>query len=697
MQVKSVVVIGFTLLVAKMAGAQSDTASRRVTNLKPVVITDSARKTGVYSTPSARSATKSETPLVNVPQSVTVISRDLMRDLKVQGMADVVRFVPGVVMTQGEGNRDQAVIRGNNTTADFFVDGVRDDAQYFRDLYNIDRVESLRGSNAMIFGRGGAGGIVNRVSKSASWTPVRALSLEAGSHDHKRLAFDAGDAVGQVAGRVNAMYQNSGMFRQGVRLRRYGVNPTAGLMIGGAMITAGYEYFDDHRTADRGIPSFRGAPAPAPLATFFGQPDSSYSEVRVHAGSMLLQRSIGGVALRSQTRAAYYDKFYQNVFPGAVDSTGTRVAISGYNNGTRRHNLFNQTEAVVRGRTGFVSHELLTGVESGRQVSENLRNTAYFNGSATSISAPFDSPTIASAVAFRPSATDADNLVTVYTSSVYVQDQAELGSRVTVIAGARGERFDLRYHNNRDGANLSRVDRMVSPRAGAVFKAATGLSLYGTYSVSHVPSSGDQFSSLNATTETLEPEAITNREAGVKWDVSSRLALTAAAYRLRRTNTTARDPNDPSKTVQTGVQQSSGTELSALGSITSRWQLALALTSQRARIVSATTAARAGATVALVPQTIVSVWNKYETRSGWGAGLGIVHQSRVYAAIDNTVTLPAFTHIDGALFLRPILGVRPQVNVENIFNSRYFSTANGNNNISPGAPRTIRIGLDTRF
>jgi catecholate siderophore receptor len=113
--------------------------------------------------------------------------------------------------------------------------------------------------------------------------------------------------------------------------------------------------------------------------------------------------------------------------------------------------------------------------------------------------------------------------------------------------------------------------------------------------------------------------------------------------------------------------------------------------------VSATTAARAGATVALVPQTIVSVWNKYETRSGWGAGLGIVHQSRVYAAIDNTVTLPAFTHIDGALFLRPILGARPQVNVENIFNSRYFSTANGNNNISPGAPRTIRIGLDTRF
>jgi catecholate siderophore receptor len=526
---------------------------------------------------------------------------------------------------------------------------------------------------------------------------MRELSLEAGSHDHKRFAIDAGDAVGPLAGRVNAMYQNSGMFRQGVRLRRYGVNPTAGAMLGGAMITAGYEYFDDYRTADRGIPSFRGAPAPAPLATFFGQPDSSYSDVLAHSGSLLLQRAIGSVSFRNQTRAAYYDKFYQNVFPGAVDSTGTRVTLSGYNNGTRRHNLFNQTEAVLHTATGGVSHELLTGAEFGRQVSENIRNTAYFNGSSTTITAPFVEPTIASSVAFRPSASDADNLVTAYTSSIYVQDQAALGERVMVIAGVRGERFDLRYHNNRDGANLSRVDHMMSPRAGVVFKAAPSLSFYGTYSVSHVPSSGDQFSSLNATTETLEPEAIANREAGVKWDVSPRLALTAAAYRLRRTNTTARDPNDPSKTVQTGSQQSSGTELSALGSITNRWQLALALTSQRARIVSATTAARAGATVALVPQTIVSAWNKYETRAGWGAGLGVVHQSRVYAAIDNTVTLPAFTHIDGALFLRPILGTRPQVNVENIFNSRYFSTANGNNNISPGAPRTIRVGLDTRF
>jgi catecholate siderophore receptor len=122
-----------------------------------------------------RTATKTNALLRDVPQSVNVISQSVIADQQMRGMADVVRYMPGVTMAQGEGNRDQATIRGNNTSAGFFVDGMRDDVQYFRDLYNVERVEALNGPNAMIFGRGVGGGALNRVMKSAGWTPTREL------------------------------------------------------------------------------------------------------------------------------------------------------------------------------------------------------------------------------------------------------------------------------------------------------------------------------------------------------------------------------------------------------------------------------------------------------------------------------------------------------------------------------------------
>ena len=687
------------LLSTQLIAQQTDTAKAKVPpTLSTVNVIDSAGR-AEYLRQLSRSATKSPTALRDIPQALTPISRELIADQRMQGIGDVVRFIPAVTAASGEGNRDQVSIRGNNTTADFFVDGVRDDAQYFRDLYNVDRVESIRGSNAMIFGRGGGGGVINRVSKEALWRTFRDVSIEGGDHDHKRVTLDLNGNAGTVAGRFNGMYQNSGLFREGVRLRRYGLNPTGRLMLGPSTIVSGsYELFDDHRTADRGIPSFRGAPSPAPTSAFFGQRDSSYATARVHSGALVIDRSVGErLTLRNTTRLASYDKFYQNVFPGAVDASGENVTLQGYNNATMRHNLFNQADATLLATTGAVKHTIVGGVELGRQHSDNFRNTAYFNDATTTISTAFDAPTVNTMVRFRQSATDADNEVTARTASVYVQDQAELSRFVQLVGGLRVERFAMDYTNNRTSAHLERTDRMVSPRGGVVLKPIESLSFYGSMSVSHLPASGDQFSSLNATTSTLEPERFTNREVGAKWDVTRRLSVSTSVFRLERTNTSARDPLDPSKTVQTGAQRTSGFELSALGNITSRWQVALAHSTLRARIVNATSAAAAGATVPLVPQNRVSAWNKFSFTREWAAGLGVVHQSRTYAAIDNSVTLPAFTHVDGAVFFKSFAGVKPQLNVENLFNTRYYSTANGNNNIAFGAPRTLRVSLLSRF
>ena len=683
--------------------AKQDTTRRDSTaqTLGRVVIKEKATIRSGYTTTRSSFATKTDTPVRDTPQSVSIVNRQLIADQSMQNMADVVRYIPSISMGQGEGHRDAPTIRGNSSTADFFVDGIRDDAQYYRDVYNLERVEALKGSNAMIFGRGGGGGVINRVTKEAGFARVRSLWLEGGSYDHRRGSLDVGQAVtSKIAARFNGMYENSGGFRDAASLERSGVNPTLGLALG-ANTTArlGYEYFRDHRNVDRGIPSFQGAPSPAPLETFFGNPDISYADARVHSASATIDHGLAsGLTIHNRTRFTHYDKFYQNVFPGsAVNAAGTQVNLSGYNNAQQRANLFNQTEATYALGTWGVRHTLLAGVEVGRQTTDNFRNTGYFGNQATSFTVPFASPMVGVPVTFQQSATDADNHVVANVSALYAQDQFTLSRQWQAIAGVRYERFDLSFHNNRDGANLGRDDHMVSPRFGLVFKPVESVSTYGSYSVSHLPSSGDQFSSLNATTQTLEPERFTNYEVGAKWDVSPDLGVTAAVYRLDRSNSSARDPNDASKTVQTGRQRTSGYELGVTGNVTSRWQVAGGWATQRATILSATTSARAGATVPLVPQTMLSLWNRYQFISRVGGGVGVIHQTRTYAAIDNAVTLPGFTRVDAAAYLGLTNNVHLQLNVENLFDEQYYPTSQGNNNIMPGAPRSVRLGISTGF
>jgi catecholate siderophore receptor len=680
---------------------QDTTARDSAQRLGRVVVKERATKASGYGTARTTTATKTDTPLRDTPQSVSIVGRQLIADQAMQNMADVVRYVPSITMGQGEGHRDAPTIRGNSSTADFFVDGVRDDAQYYRDLYNVERVEALKGSNAMIFGRGGGGGVINRVSKDAGFAPIRAFTLEGGSFDHKRGTVDVNEAItSRLAARFNGMYENSGGFRDAASLERSGLNPTLSIAAGAnTSVRLGYEYFRDHRTVDRGIPSFRDAPSGAPLETFFGDPDVSYADARVHSGGATIDHSTAaGLTIRNRSRFTHYDKFYQNVYPGgAVNSAGTQVNLSGYNNAQARANLFNQTDVTYALETGAVKHTLLAGVEIGRQVTDNFRNTAYFNGAATSYAVPFGSPTVSAPVAFNQSATDADNHVAANVSAVYAQNQIVLSPQWQAIAGLRYERFDLRFHNNRNGEDLGRDDHMLSPRLGLVFKPREAVSTYASYSMSHLPSSGDQFSSLTATTETLEPEAFRNYELGAKWDVRPDLAVTGAAYRLDRSNSTSRDPNDASRTIQTGRQRTTGYELGVTGALTSKWQLAGGWARQRATIVSATTAGRAGATVPLVPHSMVSLWNRYQIASRVGGGVGVIHQTQSYAAIDNSVTLPGFTRVDAAAYFGLTRDVTLQVNVENLLDRRYFPTSQGNNNIMPGAPRTFRVGMTTGF
>src|SRR4029077_7735292 len=313
--------------------------------------------------------------------------------------------------------------------------------------------------------------------------------------------------------------------------------------------------------------------------------------------------------------------------PGAVSADKTRVALSAYNNDTERLNVFSQTDAIASVSTGRVRHTLLSGVEIGRQLTDNFRNTGFFNNAATSVSVPYGNPTISTPVTFRQSATDADNHLRTRVAAAYGQDQVELSRFVQLLAGVRFDAFDLQYHNNRNGDTLNRADHLVSPRAGIVVKPMVPLSLYGSYSVSFLPGSGDQFSSLTTITEQVKPEKFNNYEIGAKWDAEPDLSLTTAVYRLNRTNTRSTDPTDPTRIVQTGSQRTNGFELGMTGHVTRAWQVVGGYAYQDAFVTSATTTARGGAQVAQVPHHTLSFWNMYQLRPRVGAGLGIVRRT----------------------------------------------------------------------
>lgn len=648
-----------------------------------------------YSTPATVTATKTDTALRDVPQSISVVTSDLIKDQSMRSMADVARYVPGFTMGQGEGHRDAPTLRGISTTADFFVDGARDDVQYFRDLYNAERIEVLKGPNAMIFGRGGGGGVINRVTKWADGKDHRDLTVQAGMDEYKRISGDLGGAVGeQLSLRLNGMYEDSESYRDFVSIERYAVNPTVGIALGeNTRLLLSYEYFDDYRTVDRGVPSRDGRPLDIDESTFFGNPRLSYSDATVHLAGATFEHDFSD-ALRLRNRAQYgdYDKFYQNVYPNSAVNAAGNVTLDAYQSGTQRQNLFNQTDLIWRVATGSVRHTVLAGIELGRQDTDNLRNNSTFG------TTPAGVVSIASPVTFAVPAFNVPNQnndVQVDLAAVYLQDQIALSDQVQLIAGVRLDRFDISFDNQLTATRFERDDDLVSPRLGVVYRPLDPLSLYASYSVSYLPSSGDQFSSLDATSAALEPEEFENLEVGVKWDVAPDLALTAAVYRLERSNTRA--AGTAGTIVLTGEQRSEGVELGLSGAITEAWELIAGYTYQDAEITRTTSAAPQGRNVALVPEHQFSLWNTYRLTPAWRVGLGVIHQDDMFASISNAVTLPSFTRVDGAVFFTLNERFEAQLNVENLFDEGYFGTAHNDNNITPGSPTAVRVGLTTRF
>jgi catecholate siderophore receptor len=687
---RTILLTGAAAAIARPALANDD--AQRFAMISDQIVVTGERS--VYSNQRSSSATKTDTALVDIPQSITVINRDLIDDQAFRTLADVSRYVPGLGFGQGEGHRDAPVLRGNQSTADLFLDGVRDDAEYFRDLYNIDRIEILKGPNAMIFGRGAGGGLINRVTRKAEFEPVREISLSGGQFASGRGGVDIGGPVADaVAVRLNAFYENSDSYRDFVGKELLGVNPTGAVRLGDATtLRLSYEYFRDRRDVDRGVPSLNGRPFTGDRSAFFGNPSESFSEFDRHAGVGGLEHAFSDdLTFRNALSYSSNDKFYQNVFPSsAINPVTGAVSIQSYFASQQRRNFFNQSDLVWKTATGPLAHTILFGVEAGVQKTENFRVPNNAAGSVT-ISAP---------TTFAPSpfvGVQSNNFVDLNVVGVYAQNQIEIGRRLQLIGGVRFDRFDLEFDERRIGQpDFSRVDEKISPRGGVVFKPAENASIYFSYSRSFLPQSGDQFSNLTASLAALEPEIFENLEIGAKWNLTNRLEFAGALYRLDRENTRAVDPVTLLTTL-TGAQRSRGAEVTLAGALTDKWEIIAGYSYQDAEITRTTTAAPAGRVLALTPEHSFSLWSTYQVLPRWRIGAGLIHQGDRFATLSNAVTLPDFTRIDAAVYYTLSDAVDVQINVENLTNALYFPTAHNDNNILPGAPRHIRVALKAKL
>ena len=644
-------------------------------------------------------ATKTDTPLIDIPQTINVVTREQLDDQAHHSLADILRYVPGTTVGQGEGNRDQITLRGQKTTADFFLDGVRDDVQYYRGLYNIERVEILKGPYALIFGRGGGGGIINRVQKSplsddfiyAGQASINSL----GAYD---ISADVNAPLGDAAAvRINAVYENFDSHRDFVGGARYAWNPYVAFKLNDAWtLGLSYEYVHDDRTTDRGVPSIANIagqpnrPITGYRDQFFGVPGVNYTKLEAQIAKLRLDGALtSNLSFSGTILYGDYDKIYRNVYPnGAATAQNGTVALAAYSDPTQRENFIAQANLVWAVETGPLMHKILVGTEYGDQKSVNRR----INGSNATFN--LANP-IFPTVSFNTLSRDTVSQVKFF--SVYVQDQISFGDHIDVVAGVRYDNFDI------EGTDLlpavdrpfARKDEKVSPRLGLIFKPQENISLYGSYSQSFLPRSGDQFLALTVTQQNLAPEKFTNYEIGAKWDVQPNLNLTLAVFQLERSNATTPDPRNPAASINIGVTRTQGIELAVTGKITSSWQVHGGYSYQ-----DATLAGNDSVRLGQVPRHQASLWNRYDFNDRFAAGLGIIHQSSQFAAIQtapNTTKLPAFTRVDAAFYYDLSDALQLQLNVENLFDTDYFSDAHNNNNISTGAPINGRFTIRAQF
>lgn len=655
---------------------------------------------------------KAPTPIIDVPQSLSLYTADEILQRGFTSVAQIVNYTPGVNNSQGEGHRDAIVFRGVRSTADFFIDGARDDVQYYRPLYNLEQVEILRGPNALLFGRGGTGGVLNRVTKKgvigesfntaqASVDTFGAFGFQVDSN------FDAGD---KAAFRINAMYESLNNHRDFYDGDRFGINPTAKFLLGdNTTVDVSYEYIDHERFIDRGIPTGSdGRPVEAFEDIVFGDPELNTTRLKAHLFRAAVQHEFSE-NLKGNVSAFYgdYDKFYGNFYASGYDQANTPnvVTLDGYEDDTQRQNLILSGNLVAEGQTGEIGHTIISGVEFIDTSSDQFRFNSFWDVTSDDnenflIERPLNlrggvgvnASGVTTTNDFTVDLND-DTRVDIAVFSAYVQDQIELADWVDVVIGARYDRFDIEVFNVPADETRTRVDDRVSPRFGLILKPQENISVYASYSESFLPRSGEQFANINGSNDALDPNTFTNLEAGIKWDIEDRLSITAAVFEIEQSSPQVAD-NDP-ETLDIIDSTIEGFEIQVTGQVTDRWFISAGYSYLDGEQVD-----RSGPTGLRpreLPENMFSVWNNFQVTEKFGLGLGLTYQDESFINNGNTAVLPSFTRIDAAAYYDVTEDIRVQVNIENLTDELYFPNSHSTHQATVAPPLNARFAVNARF
>ena len=711
--------VSLSVLSSSIAVAQSYSVSNENKKVEEIVVT------GKYLFSDQVNALKSPTPIIDVPQSLSIITANQITNQGFDSVGDIINYIPGVTNSQGEGHRDSVVFRGVRSTSDFFVDGVRDDVQYYRSLYNIDQVEILRGANALLFGRGGTGGLVNRVTKKGQigedFTGYKAAIDTFGAF---AAEIDSNFAASDTSAfRINAIYESLNNHRDFYDGDRIAFNPTVRFELSpSSTVDLSYEYIDNERFIDRGIPinDLAGGdfqPVEAFENIVFGDPELNTAEAKAHILRATLTQNFSD-NFKGVFNATYsdFDKLYQNFYSQdlrslTTDRTSGIVRLDGYVDTTKRKSFNISGNLIGEYATGGIEHTIVTGIEYRGTSNNNDRFNPEFPFGADGIGDDREDFIIARPLNLSGgSGVDSDDNVFTVTFtglndqtesdikvfSAFIQDEIAVSDNFDIILGGRFDSFDMSTDDiGRNTYGLSRTDEKFSPRAGLVFKPQENISVYGSYSQSFLPRTGEQFAGLRRSSpgsvqsDILSPDEFENLEAGLKWDLIDGLSFTASVFKNESMRASRADINADETEVQ-GLSVD-GFELQLEGEVTDR----LYVRAGYANLTGETS--NGGVTPRELPKKTFSIWTNYRVTDKFGFGLGATHQGEALTGNGSATFLPAFTRFDAAAYYDVNDTFRVQINVENLTDTLYFPSSHSTHQATVGVPLNARISVSGRF
>ena len=655
-------------------------------------------------------ALKTPTPVIDVPQSVVVVSSEEITRRGFTSIGDIVNHVPGLNTSQGEGHRDAVVFRGVRSTADFFVDGFRDDVQYYRPLYNLEQVEVLKGPNALLFGRGGTGGVINRVTKKGSLGEnFTDLGVAADTFGGVALQIDRNMSANETSAfRVNTYYESLENHRDFFDGDQIGFNPTAKFKLSEAtVLDLSYEYIDQERFIDRGIPTGSdGRPVRALRDTVFGDPLLNTTELEANLFKALVQHRFSDV-IKGNLSVFYgdYDKLYQNFYAAKYNQSETpnEVTLDGYVDTTQRENFQISGNVITEFQTGNATHTLLFGVEFIDTASDQDRFNTYFDTSESdketfSISEGLplalvggrgtNSEGQATVNDFTLKLND-DTHVEIEARSMYLQDEIQLSEKFIAIVGARYDEFDIEVDNVKSADIRNRKDNEVSPRAGLIYKPQENTSIYLSYSESFLPRSGEQFANINGDKNQLDPDTFENLELGIKWNVNEALSLSASVFEIDKKSPQVADSD--ASTLDVIESSIDGFEVQIQGQLNAKWSINASygyLDGEQVNRIGNT-----GLRPRELPENTISLWTSYQLTPKFGLGLGASYQDESFINNSNSATLPSYTRIDAAAYYEVTDDLMLQLHVENVSDRDYFPNSHSTHQASVGEEVNARLSL----